>query len=180
MTASSGTVVMLVSPIRATGLRLFAWLGLLLCGLFVLVFAGWYGYIADVGVRIGLQVAAFLIVGGWLALCAVRPYWLPRGPLVLPVIAATAIFVLSGLLSQRQRLSVESVAQGVVVAMLFLMLIRLSADEWFRNRIRVLLVAILACRCRGVHRPGRRVLDRLVGHGWSSSCCRRCDRTGPG
>jgi O-antigen ligase len=133
---------MVAPPLRANGVRLLAWLGLLLAALLVLDFAGWYGYIADVGIRIGLQVAAFVTVGGWLLACVVRPQWLPRGPLVLPVVAATAIFVLSGLLSQRLRLSVESVAQGVVMAALFLMLTRLCADTWFRNRIRVLVLAI--------------------------------------
>ena len=72
-------------------------------------------------VRIATQIAAYVVIGGWLLVAAFRPAWLPRTPLARPIAAAAAVFALTGLLSQRSRLSVESTLAGLAVAALFLL-----------------------------------------------------------
>jgi len=123
-------------------LRPLAWAVLLAAGLFVLDIGGWYGYINDQPSRIATQIAAYVVIGGWLLVAAVRPGWLPRTPLARPVVAVAAVFALTGLLSQRSRLSVESTLAGLAVAALFLLVSRLASEPWFRTRMRVILVGV--------------------------------------
>jgi O-antigen ligase len=123
-------------------LRPLAWAVLLAAGLFVLDIGGWYGYINDQPSRIATQIAAYVVIGGWLLVAALRPSWLPRTPLARPVVAVAAVFALTGLLSQRSRLSVESTLAGLAVAALFLLVSRLASEPWFRMRMRVILVGV--------------------------------------
>jgi tetratricopeptide (TPR) repeat protein len=121
-------------------LRPLAWAVLLAAGLFVLDIGGWYGYINDQPSRIATQIAAYVVIGGWLLVAALRPGWLPRTPLARPIVAAAAVFALTGLLSQRSRLSIESTLAGLAVTAIFLLVSRLASEPWFRTRLRVILV----------------------------------------
>ena len=121
-------------------LRPLAWAVLLAAGLFVLDIGGWYGYINDQPSRIATQIATYVVIGGWLLVAGLRPAWLPRTPLARPVTAVAAVFALSGLLSQRSRLSTEATLAGLAVAAIFLLVSRLASEPWFRTRLRVILV----------------------------------------
>lgn len=132
----------LIARTRRLDVRPVVWALLLAAALFVLDFAGWYGYITDQPIRIATQFLTYAVLGGWLVVAMVRPRWLPRTPLVAPVVAASAVFALAGLFSQRSRLSVESTLIGLGAAGIFLFLSRLAAEPWFRARMRVVLVLI--------------------------------------
>lgn len=123
-------------------LRPLTWAVLLAGGLFVLDIGGWYGNLNDQPSRMATQIATYVILGGWLLIAALRPSWLPRTPLARPVTAAAAVFALTGLLSQRPRLSLESTLTGLAVGALFLLVSRLASEPWFRTRLRAILVGI--------------------------------------
>ena len=128
----------------ASSLRLLAWAGLLAAFAYFMTVGGTYLGIASVRAQIATQLVAYLILGAWLLLAIVRPAWRPMTPLLVPVALASAAYALSGLLSQRPRLSLEPALGGLALALTFLFLTRIFADPWFRRRAEVVFIVGVA------------------------------------
>lgn len=125
-------------------IRLLAWMGLVLAALFFLTTGGTYPGIASVDGHVIGQVLAIVVLGGWLAIALVRPHWRPQTPLLLPIAIACAAYLASALVSQRPRLSLEPTLAGLGWALAYLFLARLLAQDWFRERVAVLMTAFVA------------------------------------
>jgi O-antigen ligase/tetratricopeptide (TPR) repeat protein len=121
-----------------------SWLLVAFAGVAVLLFGGHFQSLVTLPVVDGLQVLSVLILGGWLLIVVLRPAARPTTPLMIPVAAASAAYALSGLLSQRPRLSLESTIGGIGFAIAFLFLSRLLAEPWIRRRAAALFVSIMA------------------------------------
>jgi tetratricopeptide (TPR) repeat protein/O-antigen ligase len=122
--------------------RLGAWAWLIVVGLFVIFIGGNYPWLGSQVVRITVQVGVLVTIAGWLGLAIVRPQWRPRRSVVLPVAVGLAAAALSTALSERPRLSSESLLVGAATALGYLFVGRLLADRWFRPRVSQLLVAL--------------------------------------
>jgi putative inorganic carbon (hco3(-)) transporter len=125
-------------------LKLVAWIGVLLAAIYLETSGGTYPGIASVTGQIATQVLAYVLLGGWLLVAALRPSWRPSTPLLAPVALVSATYSLSALASQRPRLSLEPTLAGLGFALTYLFLSRLLADPWFRRRIESLLIVSVA------------------------------------
>ncbi len=99
----------------APRLGLLAWFGLVGIATYVLLIGGTYPGYYNQPARIVTHVFAVAIVGGWLALALLRPRWRADTPLRWPALAIVAALVLSGIFSQRPRLSLEPVLTGAAI-----------------------------------------------------------------
>lgn len=121
-----------------------AWLGLLTIGAFFMSGSGTYPGIYALPAQLVAQLIAYGIIGVW-ALAALRhPTWGVATSLLPPVAFACVTYVISALQSQRPRLSLEPTLAGLAWAAGLLILTRIAADPWFRQRIGSLLVIYTA------------------------------------
>lgn len=124
--------------------RLTTWIVLLAGGVFLLMVGGNFTLVREVAAKIVLQVLALGILTVWVAGTVVRSSWRPSTPLFIPVLVGASAYVLSGLLSQRPRLSLEPTMGALGFALAFLMLTKLLADPWFRARVSAALKLTVA------------------------------------
>jgi O-antigen ligase len=125
-------------------LRLGVWAALVLSAAFFLTTGGTYPGIASVDAHVIGQVIGITVLGGWCALALMRPVWRPSSPLLLPVVIASAAYLLSAVFSQRPRLSFEPTIAGLGWALAYLFMARLLAEDWFRARVGVVMTAFVA------------------------------------
>ena len=144
--------------------RLLAWIGIFAAVVF-LTFGGGGGAL---GVLVQWRIAdlAFVVVAlvAWLAVAVVRPEWWPRTALWPAFAASLGAIALSTLTSWNPRLSVEIAAYAVICTAMYLLLVRLLADPWFRARLGGL--AVLLCLTIGVYYVAVVVNDWI--HWWAA------------
>lgn len=121
-------------------IRQVVWTGLVLAAVLLFTATGTYGVMGTIHSRIGNQVIAIAILGGWLAVAVFRPAWRPRTPLLPYVALAAGAYALSAVTSQRPRLSLEPMLGGLALALSFVFLTALLRDPWFRRRAGALAV----------------------------------------
>jgi O-antigen ligase len=128
--------------------RLIAWLVIAALATYLLFFGGaWLGlYISDL--RILTVTAAAGLLVAWAAVARTNPAWRPRSTLLPAIFAALGSLAISTAFSRFPRVSLEYLGYAVVLAALYLLLVRLFADPFFRNRLialaSVLFVAVVA------------------------------------
>jgi O-antigen ligase len=126
--------------------RMLAWVGMAL-GAAYLVFigGGWLG-IYTAGLRIATVSLAAVVLGGWAFVAWRRPEWRPRSVLLPAILACLASLAISTAFSRVPRVSLEYLGYGILLAALYLLLVRLMADPFFRSRLvglgSVLFVAV--------------------------------------
>ncbi|MCI0345805.1 MAG: O-antigen ligase family protein, partial [Chloroflexi bacterium] len=122
--------------------RLGAWAALAL-GTSYLVFigGGWQGIYTSALRSISTVIVA-IAVSVWFAVAWRRPAWRPKS-IFLPAIAACLVSVaVTTARSRHPRLGIEYVADAVVLAALYLLLVRILAQPWFRARMATLATAL--------------------------------------
>jgi hypothetical protein len=127
---------------RPSAGRLAVWMAVLLLTLYlVFVGGGWQGiYTADI--RLVTVALAGLGLAAWAVVAVRRPEWRPRSVLLPAVAAVAASLALTTALSRYPRFGVEYLGYAVVLAALYLLLVRLLADPFFRARFGALAVSL--------------------------------------
>ena len=131
--------------------RVLAWIGIVL-GIIYLTFGGGG---ASLGIyvvqwRIASLVMIVIALLAWLVAAVRDPAWRPRTVLWPAFAASLVAFAISSATSWNPRLSLEYAAYAVICTALYLLLVRLLADPWFRSRLgglTVLLTAAIGAHC---------------------------------
>jgi tetratricopeptide (TPR) repeat protein len=126
----------------AEPLRFAAWIAVLLLTLYlVFVGGGWQGIYTTTIRQVSVALAG-LSLATWVATALLRPGWRPSSVL-LPVIAAClGAFAISTVTSRYPRVSVEYLGYAILLAALYLLLVRLLAAPFFRTRFGALAVGL--------------------------------------
>jgi len=122
--------------------RLLAWAVIAALAVFVLFFGGaWLGlYLTDL--RIFTVATAGCLLGAWAVVAWRNAAWRPRSVLLPAMLTCLASLAISATFSRYPRISVEYLGYAVLLAALYLLLVRLLADPFYRPRI-VSLAAVL-------------------------------------
>lgn len=122
--------------------RLGAWAALALLTLYLVFFGGgWFGLYV-IQLRITSVVLAGIVLGVWAVVAMRRPEWRPRSAIVAAIGACLASLAISTVFSQHPRLSIEYLGYAVILAALYLLLVRILSNPWFRARIATLTVGL--------------------------------------
>ena len=98
---------------------------------------GWWGiYSAPLRLLTMILAGAGLVV--WALVAWKNPAWRPRSVLLPAILASLASLTVSTAFSRVPRVSLEYLAYAVVLAALYLLLVRLFAHAYFRRRLAVL------------------------------------------
>lgn len=129
--------------------RLLAWAVIAALATYLLFFGGaWLGlYLTDL--RIVTVAAAAGLLVGWAVVAVRNPAWRPRSVLLPAIFAALASLAISTVFSRYPRISLEYLGYAVVLAALYLLLVRLLADPFFRQRIVTLASAFFVAVVAG-------------------------------
>jgi len=124
--------------------RLLAWAAIVVLAFyFVFLGGGWVGIHS-----VDLRTTTTYLVAGMFAVWAVvmirRPAWQPRSHLTPAFVVALAVFAIGTVLSRQPRLGLDYLAYAVLLTGLYLLLVRLLADPWFRPRMLNLFVLLAA------------------------------------
>ena len=121
-----------------------AWVAMALLATY-LIFAGgnWWG-IYTPPLRIVTMACAAGLLGAWAVIAWRRPAWRPRSVMFPAVAACLASLAISTAFSRSPRISLEYLGYAIVLAALYLLLVRLFADPFFRQRLPVLALMLLA------------------------------------
>jgi O-antigen ligase/tetratricopeptide (TPR) repeat protein len=124
--------------------RRLAWAGLAILATFVLFFGGaWLGlYLTDL--RIVTITAAGALLAAWGIAAWRNPAWRAGSVLLPAMLACLASLAVSTIFSRYPRISLEYLGYAVVLAGLYLLLVRLLADSFYRARIVSLAAALFA------------------------------------
>jgi O-antigen ligase len=122
--------------------RYGAWVAVLLLTCY-LVFAGggWSG-LYESRLRTASVTLAGIALAIWVFAAWRSPEWRPRSVLLPAILVALASLAVSTVFSRHLRQSVEYLGYAIVLAALYLLLVRLLAARFFRARIEVLAVAL--------------------------------------
>jgi O-antigen ligase len=122
--------------------RLFAWAVIAALATYLLFFGGaWLGlYLTDL--RIVTVAAAGGLLTTWFIVMRRDPAWRPRSVLMPAILASLGSLAISTVFSRYPRVSLEYLAYAFVLAALYLLLVRLMANPFFRQRL-VTLAATL-------------------------------------
>lgn len=127
---------------RQDAIRFFAWVAVLLLALYlVFVGGGWQG-IYTAGIRQASVALAGLGLGVWAAVAVIRPPWRPRSVLLPAGAVCLGAFALSTATSRYPRISVEYLGYALLLGAIYLLLVRLLADPFFRVRFGALAVGL--------------------------------------
>jgi O-antigen ligase len=136
------------SPRPRMDRRLLAWLAIVAGIVYLVVLGGsWFGiYFPGLRVASVGMAAAGIVAWAWVARRS--PLWRASSVLTPAIAAVIASLAVSTLFSRSPRISLEYLGYTIVLATLYLLLVRLLADPFFRHRLVVLasllFVAIVA------------------------------------
>ncbi|MFM2105326.1 MAG: hypothetical protein RL338_358 [Chloroflexota bacterium] len=106
-------------------------------GFAYLVVAGGYAGTVDPRLRVLSLVLTAAVATGWLVAALARPALRPRSTLMPGIAASLGALAVATALAPNPRLGIEHVAWAVLVATLYLGLVRLAADDRLRPRLAV-------------------------------------------
>jgi O-antigen ligase/tetratricopeptide (TPR) repeat protein len=117
---------------------MLAWVGVAAGAVYLIYIGGaWWG-IYSPQLRIVTMLLAAATLGLWAFVARRNPAWRPR-TVMWPVIAASiGSLAVSTLFSREPRVSLEYLGYSIILAVLYLLLVRLFADQFFRRRLAVL------------------------------------------
>jgi len=115
--------------------RLLAWAGIVIGIVYLEVLGGsWDGiYLSALRIDSVGMAAIGLVIWGYVAWRSTR--WRPRSVLMPAILAALGSLAISTVFSRGPRISLEYLAYTIVLAALYLLLVRLFADSFFRRRL---------------------------------------------
>lgn len=117
---------------------MLAWIGIVL-GTVWLVYAGggWWGIYSPY-LRIATMAVATLALVAWAVVAAHRPSWRPQSALLPMIAASLGSLAISTVFSRVPRISAEYLGYAIVLAALYLLLVRLFAEPFLRRRLATL------------------------------------------
>jgi O-antigen ligase len=128
--------------------RTLAWLGIALLTAYLVFFGGTTSGTNRADVRVITIGAAAAVLMVWAAVAWRRQDWRPRSVLAPAILAALGSLAVSTLFSRFPRVSAEYLAFAILLAALYLLLVRVLADPFLRPRmivlVRVLFVVVSA------------------------------------
>ncbi len=122
--------------------RLGAWAALVLLTLYLVFFGGGWQGIYSTYLRSTSVALAGIVLVVWAVMAWRRPAWRPRSAFLRAIGACLASLAISTATSRFPRLSLEYLAYAVLLAALYLLLVRILADPWFRARMATLATAL--------------------------------------
>jgi tetratricopeptide (TPR) repeat protein len=126
--------------------RMLVWIGIATAAIWLVVIGGGWLGIYDSSLRIVTVSIAAIVLGGWAAVAWRRPVWRPRSVLMPAILACLGSLAISTAFSRVPRVSLEYLGYAILLAALYLLLVRLMATPFFRARLTslgaVLLIAI--------------------------------------
>src|SRR4051812_31703014 len=119
--------------------RLLIWLGLLVAAVWVLLVGGaWLGIYWPT-FRIATMAITIVILAGWAIVAIRNPVWRPRTVMWPAILASLVSLAISTAASRNARVSLEYFGYTLVLVALYLLLVRLFADAFFRARLAAFL-----------------------------------------
>jgi tetratricopeptide (TPR) repeat protein len=132
----------MTSPERPRPIALATWIAILLLALWlVFVGGGWQG-IHTTALRLASVVLAGAGLAAWAVAAMLRPAWRPASMLLPAWVAALFSLGVSTAASRYPRVSVEYLAYAIILGALYLLLVRLLAQPFFRARLGALAVGL--------------------------------------
>ncbi|MEO8468039.1 MAG: O-antigen ligase family protein, partial [Chloroflexota bacterium] len=115
--------------------RIIAWVGIAMLSVYLVFFGGgWFGlYVAEL--RLASVILAGLAVLVWVIVAWRSAAWRPRSHLLPAIAVALGSMALSTATSRYPRQSIEYLGYAIVLAALYLLLVRLLAHPFFRARM---------------------------------------------
>lgn len=129
---------------NGTAPRLLAWLALIALITYLVFFGGsWLGlYVPALRLFSVVLIAAGFLV--WAGVAWRQPRWKPRSALFPAIVAALVSLAISTVFSRYPRVSLEYLGYAIVLAGLYLLLVRLLADPFLGPRLVALAGALFA------------------------------------
>lgn len=112
--------------------RRLAWIGLAASAVYLVFIGGGSMGIDVAAIRIATLVLTAIVLLAWLLVAIRRPAWRPRSVLLPAIAACLASLAISTAFSHAPRMSLEYLGYAVVLATLYLLLVRLMAQPFFR------------------------------------------------
>ncbi|MBI3764601.1 MAG: O-antigen ligase family protein [Chloroflexi bacterium] len=123
-------------------LAAIAWAAIAFIYVYMFLVGGTYPFLGSALVRALNQVLLWMIVIGWLIAWARRSVWGPTREALLVVGPGIAAGAASALGAASRRMSLEAVYWAALLSLSFLVMTRIAANEYFRLRMRGLVVAL--------------------------------------
>jgi len=121
---------------------MLAWAGIAFGAVYLIyIGGGWWGIYSPY-LRIATMLLAATTLGAWAVVASRDPAWRPRSVMWPSIVAVLGAMAISTVFSRVPRVSLEYLGYTVVLVPLYLLLVRLFGDEFFRRRL-VVLVSML-------------------------------------
>src|SRR5688572_7577371 len=123
---------------------MLAWGGIVLGAVYLIYIGGaWWGIYAS-GLRVATMVIAGVTLAVWAWVAYRTPAWRPKSVMLPAILACLGSLAISTVFSRVPRVSLEYLGYAVVLATLYLLLVRLFADRFFQRRLAVLATLLFA------------------------------------
>jgi O-antigen ligase len=124
--------------------RMLAWAGVAAGAVYLIYVGGaWWG-IYSAPLRIATMAMAAVTLAAWAIVMRRNPAWRPRSVMLPAIAACLGSLAISTAFSRDIRVSLEYLGYAIVLAALYLLLVRLFASDFFRRRIAVLATMLFA------------------------------------
>lgn len=124
--------------------RYGAWVAILLLTIYLVFYGGSWPGIYSTWLRQVSVVAALTVIAVWSVVAWRQPAWRPRSVLMPAIAAILVSLAVSTAVSRDPRQSIEYLGYAVLLAALYLLLVRIMAEPFLRQRMGVLAVALTA------------------------------------
>jgi O-antigen ligase len=122
--------------------RYVAWVGILLSSLYLVFVGGGSLGINTAATRAATVLLAGAILLAWFVVAWRNPEWRPRSRLIPAFACILAVFAISTVFSRHPRQSVEFLGYAVLLAGVYLLLVRILANGFLRTRMEILAVGL--------------------------------------
>jgi O-antigen ligase len=115
--------------------RLLAWAGIALGAAYLIFIGGGWAGVYEARLRIATLSIAGVALMIWGFVAWRDPRWRPRSVLLAAILACLGSLAISTAFSRVPRVSVEYLGYSILLAALYLLLVRLMASPFFRSRV---------------------------------------------
>ena len=122
--------------------RYGAWVAVLLLACYLVFVGGGWSGLYESGLRTASVALAAVALLAWMVVAWRSPAWRPHSVLLPAIAVALGSLAISTVFSRHVRQSVEYLGYAILLAALYLLLVRLLRDRFFRTRIGALSVML--------------------------------------
>src|SRR3970282_1963039 len=123
--------------------RYGAWVAVLLLTTYLVFVGGGWSGLYESSLRTASVALGALALLAWMIVAWRSPEWRPRSVLLPALVVALGSLAVSTVLSRHPRQSVEYLGYAILLAALYLLLVRLLPERFFRTRIGALSVMLV-------------------------------------